>query len=166
MLGGAKQKVAFCAIRMDAVDHVVGDLQALQCCREMLPFPGIRIKELHSIVARDVELMPIEEKRGDGITLYRALDDKFEVLGAISLDRVGGNNPHHIFSVYMARVVIAVLLHHLGEPGDGSVVFFVILIQVCYREKEDSSLLVFQDFFDVLVCAVDTNSFEIAIGLV
>ena len=110
--------------------------------------------------------MPIEEKRGDGITLYRALGDKFEVLGAISLDRVRGNNPHHIFPVYMARVVIAVLLHHLGEPGDGFVVFFVILIQVCYREKEDSSLLVFQDFFDVLVIAIDTYSFEIAIGLV
>lgn len=92
------------------------------------PFPGIRIKELHSIVARDVELMPIEEKRGDGITLYRALDDKFEVLGAISLDRVRGNNPHHIFSVYMARVVIAVLLHHLGELDDGCVGIFVILI--------------------------------------
>jgi hypothetical protein len=87
-----------------------------------------RIKELHSIVARDVELMPIEEKRGDGITLYRALDDKFEVLGAISLDRVRGNNPHHIFSVYMARVVIAVLLHHLGELDDGCVGIFVILI--------------------------------------
>ena len=128
MLGGAKQKVAFCAIRMDAVDHVVGDLQALQCCREMLPFPGVRIKELHSIVARDVELMPIEEKRGDGITLYRALDDKFEVLGAISLDRVRGNNPHHIFSVYMARDIIAVLLQHLGEFDDGSVGIFVILI--------------------------------------
>jgi hypothetical protein len=92
------------------------------------PFPSIRIKELHSIVARDVELMPIEEKRGDGITLYRALDDKFEVLGAISLDRVRGNNPHHIFSVYMARVVIAVLLHHLGELDDGCVGIFVILI--------------------------------------
>ena len=166
MLGGAKQKVAFFTIGMDAVDHVVGDLQALQCCREMLPFPGVRIKELHSIVARDVELMPIEEKRGDGIILYWALGDKFEVLGAISLDRVRGNNPHHVFSVYMAREVIAVLLQHLGEPGDGSVGFFVILIQVCYREKEDSSLLVFQDFFDVLVCAVDTYSLEIAIGLV
>lgn len=66
----------------------------------------------------------------------------------------------------MARVVIAVLLHHLGELDDGFVVFFVILIQVCYREKEDSSLLVFQDFFDVLVIAIDTYSFEIAIGLV
>ena len=32
--------------------------------------------------------------------------------------------------------------------------------------KEDSSLLVFQDFFDVLVIAIDTYSFEIAIGLV
>ena len=166
MLGGAKQKVAFFTIRMDAADHVVGNLQSLQGCRELLPFPGVRIKELHSIVARDVELMPIEEKRGDGITLYRVLCDKFEVLGAISLDRVRGNNPHHIFPVYMAREVIAVLLYHLGEPGDGSVVFFVILIQVCYREEEDSSLLVFQDFFDVLVCAVDTNSFEIAICLV
>ena len=166
MLGGAEQKVAFCAIRMDAVDHVVGDLQVLQGCREMLPFPGVRIKELHSIVAREVEQMPIEEKRGDGITLYWAFGDKFEVLGAISLDRVRGNNPHHVFSVYMAREVIAVLLQHLGEPGDGFVGFFVILIQVCYREKEDSSLLVFQDFFDVLVCAVDTYSLEIAIGLV
>ena len=166
MLGGAKQKVAFFTIRMDAADHVVGDLQALQGYREMLPFPGVRIKELHSIVARDVELMPIEEKRGDGITLYRALDDKFEVLGAISLDRVRGNNPHHIFSVYMAREVIAVLLYHLGEPGDGSVGVFVILIQACHREEEDSSLLVFQDFFDVLVIAIDTYSFEIAIGLV
>ena len=166
MLGGAKQKVAFFTIRMDAADHVVGDLQALQGYREMLPFPGVRIKELHSIVAREVELMPIEEKRGDGITLYWALGDKFEVLGAISLDRVRGNNPHHVFSVYMAREVIAVLLQHLGEPGDGFVGFFVILIQVCYREKEDSSLLVFQDFFDILVCAVDTYSLEIAIGLV
>ena len=151
---------------MDVADHVVGDLQSLQGCREMLPFPGVRIKELHSIVAREVELMLIEEKRGDGITLYRALGDKFEVLGAISLDRVRGNNPHHVFSVYMAREVIAVLLQHLGEPGDGFVGFFVILIQVCYREKEDSSLLVFQDFFDALVCAVDTYSLEIAIGLV
>ena len=70
MLGGAEQKIAFCAIRMDAVDHVVGDLQALQCYREMLSFPGVRIKELHSIVAREVELMPIEEKRDDGIILY------------------------------------------------------------------------------------------------
>ena len=166
MLGGAKQKVAFFTIRMDAADHVVGDLQSLQGCREMLPFPGVRVKELHSIVARDVELMPIEEKGGDGITLYWAVGDKFEVLGAISLDRVRGNNPHHVFSVYMAREVIAVLLQHLGEPGDGFVGFFVILIQVCYREKEDSSLLVFQDFFDVLVCAADTNSLEIAIGLV
>ena len=166
MLGGAEQKIAFCTIGMDTVDHVVGDLQALQGCREMLPFPGVRIKELHSIVAREVELMPIEEKRDDGIILYWALGDKFEVLGAIPLDRVRGNNPHHIFSVYMARDIIAVLLQHFGEPGDGFVVFFVILIQVCCREKEDSSLLVFQDFFDVLVCAVDTNSFEIAIGLV
>ena len=66
----------------------------------------------------------------------------------------------------MARVVIAVLLYHLGEPGDGSVVFFVILIQACHREEEDSSLLVFQDFFDVLVSAIDTYSFEIAICLV
>lgn len=98
---------------MDAVDHVVGDLQVLQGCREMLPFPGVRIKELHSIVAREVELMPIEEKRGDGITLYRAFGDKFEVFGAIPLDRVRGNNPHHIFSVYMARDMKAVLLQHL-----------------------------------------------------
>ena len=81
MLGGAEQKVAFCAIRMDTVDHVVGDLQVLQGCREMLPFPGVRIKELHSIVARVVEQMPIEEKRGDGITLYWAFGDKFEVSG-------------------------------------------------------------------------------------
>lgn len=94
----------------------------------MLPFPGVRIKELHSIVAREVELMPIEEKRDDGIILYWALGDKFEVLGAIPLDRVRGNNPHHIFSVYMARVVIAVLLHHLGELDDGCVGIFVILI--------------------------------------
>lgn len=92
------------------------------------PFPGIRIKELHSIVARDVELMPIEEKRGDGITLYWALGDKFEILGAIPLDRVRGNNPHHIFSVYMARDMIAVLLQHFGELDDGSVGIFVILI--------------------------------------
>ena len=166
MLGGAKQKVAFCTIRMDAVDHVVGNLQALQGCREMLPFPGVRIKELHSIVAREVELMPIEEKRGDGITLYRAFGDKFEVLGAIPLDRVRGNNPHHIFSVYMARDMKAVLLQHFGELDDGCVGIFVILIYVCYREEEDSSLLVFQDFFDVLVSAIDTYSFEIAIGLV
>ena len=166
MLGGAKQKIAFCTIRMDAVDHVVGDLQVLQGCREMLPFPGVRIKELHSIVAREVELMPIEEKRGDGITLYRAFGDKFEVLGAIPLDRVRGNNPHHIFSVYMARDMKAVLLQHFGELDDGCVGIFVILIYVCYREEEDSSLLVFQDFFDVLVSAIDTYSFEIAIGLV
>ena len=128
MLGGAKQKVAFFTIRMDAADHVVGDLQALQGYREMLPFPGVRIKELHSIVARDVELMPIEEKRDDGITLYWAVGDKFEVLGAIPLDRVRGNNPHHIFSVYMARDIIAVLLQHLGELDDGCVGIFVILI--------------------------------------
>ena len=166
MLGGAKQKVAFCTIRMDAVDHVVGDLQALQGYREMLPFPGVRIKELHSIVAREVELMPIEEKRGDGITLYRAFGDKFEVLGAIPLDRVRGNNPHHIFSVYMARDMKAVLLQHFGELDDGCVGIFVILIYVCYREEEDSSLLVFYDFFDVLVSAFDTYSVEIAIGLV
>ena len=166
MLGGAEQKIAFCTIRMDAVDHVVGDLQVLQGCREMLPFPGVRIKELHSIVAREVELMPIEEKRGDGITLYRAFGDKFEVLGAIPLDRVRGNNPHHIFSVYMARDMKAVLLQHFGELDDGCVGIFVILIYVCYREEEDSSLLVFQDFFDVLVSAIDTYSFEIAIGLV
>ena len=166
MLGGAKQKVAFCTIRMDAVDHVVGDLQVLQGCREMLPFPGVRIKELHSIVAREVELMPIEEKRDDGIILYWALGDKFEVLGAIPLDRVRGNNPHHIFSVYMARDMKAVLLQHFGELDDGCVGIFVILIYVCYREEEDSSLLVFQDFFDVLVSAIDTYSFEIAIGLV
>ena len=143
MLGGAEQKIAFCTIGMDAVDHVVGDLQALQGCREMLPFPGVCIKELHSIVAREVELMPIEEKRGDGITLYWALGDKFEVLGAIPLDRVRGNNPHHIFSVYMARDMKAVLLQHLGELDDGCVGIFVILIYVCYREEEDSSLLVF-----------------------
>ena len=166
MLSGAKQKVAFCTIRMDAVDHVVGDLQVLQGCREMLPFPGVRIKELHSIVAREVELMPIEEKRDDGIILYWALGDKFEVLGAIPLDRVRGNNPHHIFSVYMARDMKAVLLQHFGELDDGCVGIFVILIYVCYREEEDSSLLVFQDFFDVLVSAIDTYSFEIAIGLV
>lgn len=128
MLGGAEQKVAFCAIRMDAVDHVVGDLQALQGYREMLPFSGVRIKELHSIVAREVELMPIEEKRDDGIILYWALGDKFEVLGAIPLDRVRGNNPHHIFSVYMARDMKAVLLQHLGELDDGCVGIFVILI--------------------------------------
>ena len=128
MLGGAEQKIAFCTIGMDAVDHVVGDLQALQGCREMLPFPGVRIKELHSIVAREVELMPIEEKRGDGITLYWALGDKFEVSGAIPLDRVRGNNPHHIFSVYMARDMKAVLLQHLGELDDGCVGIFVILI--------------------------------------
>ena len=128
MLGGAKQKVAFFTIRMDAADHVVGDLQSLQGCREMLPFPGVRIKELHSIVAREVELMPIEEKRDDGITLYWAVGDKFEVLGAISLDRVRGNNPHHVFSVYMARDMIAVLLQHFGELDDGSVGIFVILI--------------------------------------
>lgn len=110
--------------------------------------------------------MPIEEKRGDGITLYWAFGDKFEVSGAIPLDRVRGNNPHHIFSVYMARVVIAVLLHHLGEPDDGCVGILVILIQVCHCEEEDSSLLVFQDFFDVLVPAIDTYSVEITIGLV
>ena len=143
MLGGAEQKIAFCAIGMDAVDHVVGDLHALQGYREMLPFPGVRIKELHSIIAREVELMPIEEKRGDGITLYRAFGDKFEVSGAIPLDRVRGNNPHHIFSVYMARDMIAVLLQHLGELDDGCVGIFVILIYVCHREEEDSSLLVF-----------------------
>ena len=128
MLGGAKQKVAFCTIRMDAVDHVVGDLQALQGYREMLPFPGVRIKEQHSIVAREVEQMPIEEKRDDGIIQYWALGDKFEVLGAISLDRVRGNNPHHIFSVYMASDIIAVLLQHFGELDDGCIGIFVILI--------------------------------------
>ena len=35
-----------------------------------------------------------------------------------------------------------------------------------YREEEDSSLLVFKDFFDVLVSTIDTYSVEIAIGLV
>jgi hypothetical protein len=70
---------------MDAVDHVVGDLQALQGYREMLPFPGVRIKELHSIVAREVELMPIEEKRDDGIILYWALGVEVEAFAAATL---------------------------------------------------------------------------------